>query len=138
MLEKGFTMLRDVTQRFAVGLCAALAMATLPTAVAHGDDANPLAALVDAAVQRLQTADPVAATKWINGGSIEDPPRVERVLQTVASGEQRRGVDAAYVRRIFTDQIDATTGVEYTRFGQWKLDPSSAPGVAPDLTASRG
>jgi chorismate mutase len=115
-----------------------VAVAALPPAAAHADDANPLAALVDAATQRLQTADPVAATKWINGGSIEDPPRVEQVLTAVASDATRRGVDAGYVRRIFTDQIDATTGIEYTRFGQWKLDPGSAPAVAPDLTASRG
>jgi chorismate mutase len=119
-------------------VCTALAMTTLTTGVARGDDANPLAALVDAATQRLQTADPVAATKWINGGSIEDPPRVEQVLTTVASDATRKGVDAGYVKRIFTDQIDATTGIEYTRFGQWKLDPRSAPAVAPDLTASRG
>ena len=37
------------------------------------------------------------------------------------------------VRRIFTDQIDATEAIEDTRFAQWKLDPESAPGVAPDL-----
>jgi chorismate mutase len=130
--------LSDPIRRCTAGLCGALAMATLSIAPARGDDANPLAALVDAAAQRLQTADPVAATKWINGGSIEDPPRVEQVLTAVASDATRRGVDSGYVRRIFTDQIDATTGIEYTRFGQWKLDPSSAPGVAPDLTASRG
>jgi chorismate mutase len=121
----------------ATALCAAVAFAVLPIAPARGDDANPLVALVDAAAQRLQTADPVAATKWIKGGSIEDPPRVEQVLSTVASDAKRRGVDSGYVRRIFTDQIDATTGVEYTRFGQWKLDPGSAPAQAPDLTASR-
>ena len=129
--------LRDVMRGCAAGMCTALALATLSTAPARGDDANPLAALVDAAAQRLQTADPVAATKWINGGSIEDPPRVAQVLTAVASDAAGRGVDSGYVRRIFTDQIDATTGIEYIRFGQWKLDPASAPGAAPDLTASR-
>jgi chorismate mutase len=107
-------------------------------APARGDDANPLVELVDAATQRLQTAEPVAATKWINGGSIEDPPRVEQVLAAVASDATNRGIDGGYVRRIFTDQIDATSGIEYTRFGQWELDPASAPSVAPDLAASRG
>ncbi|WP_101946860.1 chorismate mutase [Mycobacterium sp. 3519A] len=127
----------DAVRPCATALCAAVAFAMLPMAPARGDDANPLVALVDAAAQRLQTADPVAATKWIKGGSIEDPPRVEQVLSTVAADAKRRGVDSGYVRRIFTDQIDATTGIEYTRFGQWKLDPGSAPAQAPDLTASR-
>jgi chorismate mutase len=48
-----------------------------------------------------------------------------------------RGVDGDDVRRIFTDQIHATEAIEYTRFAQWKLDPASAPGVAPDLASSR-
>jgi len=127
----------DIVRPCATALCAAIAFAMLPMASARGDDASPLAALVDAAAQRLQTADPVAASKWIKGGSIEDPPRVEQVLSTVAADANRRGVDSGYVRRVFTDQIDATTGIEYTRFGQWKLDPGSAPTQAPDLTSSR-
>ncbi len=38
---------------------------------------------------------------------------------------------------VFTDQIDATEGIEFTRFGQWKFDPSTAPTTAPDLSESR-
>jgi chorismate mutase len=125
-------------RRSAAGLCAVVALAVTPTAVpARADDANPLFDLVDAATQRLQTAEPVAATKWLTGGSIEDPARVEQVLRAVSADASGRAVDADYVRRIFTDQIHATEGVEYTRFGQWKLDPGSAPTVAPDLAASR-
>ena len=104
---------------------------------ARGDDANPLLELVDAATQRLQTAEPVAASKWKTGGSIEDPQRVEQVLGAVSADAKGRGVDVDYVRQIFTDQIHATEAIEYTRFAQWKLDPASAPGVAPDLAASR-
>lgn len=107
------------------------------TAQAHTDDVNPLADLVDAATQRLQTAEPVAATKWINGGSIEDPPRVEQVLYAVSASATRKGVEPEYVRQIFTDQVHATEALEYSRFAQWKLDPASAPGVAPDLASSR-
>jgi chorismate mutase len=107
------------------------------TAPARGDDANPLVELVDAATQRLQTAEPVAATKWISGGSIEDPQRVEQVLSAVAADATRRGIDPGFVRQAFTDQIHATEAIEYSRFAQWKLDPGSAPGVAPDLSSSR-
>jgi chorismate mutase len=118
-------------------LCATAALSVVVSAQARGDDLNPLLELVDAATQRLQTAEPVAATKWINGGSIEDPPRVEQVLGAVASDATKRSVDPAFVRQLFTDQVHATEGIEYSRFAQWKLDPGSAPGVAPDLAASR-
>jgi chorismate mutase len=106
-------------------------------APARADDTNPLLELVDAATQRLQTADPVAASKWKTGGSIEDPQRVKQVLAAVSTDATGKGVDVGYVRRIFTDQIDATEAIEYTRFAQWKLDPGSAPNVAPDLSSSR-
>ncbi|MEN3321437.1 MAG: chorismate mutase [Mycobacterium sp.] len=130
--------LLDGIRRFAVGLCASTALGIAPTtATAHGDDANPLLGLVDAAAQRLQTAEPVAANKWLTGGAIDDPPRVEQVLAAVSADATGRGVDSAYVRQIFTDQIDATEAIEYTRFAQWKLDPASASRVAPDLAASR-
>jgi chorismate mutase len=129
--------LSECIRRCALGLCAAVALATTPTAPARADDANPLFELVDAAAQRLQTAEPVAASKWLTGGSIEDPQRVEQVLAAVSADATSRGVDGGYVRRIFTDQIDATEAIEYTRFAQWKLDPRAAPGVAPDLAASR-
>jgi chorismate mutase len=128
----------DRIRRCATGLGAVLAVTVIPvTAQAHGEDANPLFDLVDAATQRLQTAEPVAATKWINGGSIEDPPRVEQVLTAVSSAATRKGVDPDYVRQMFTDQVHATEALEYSRFAQWKLDPASAPGVAPDLASSR-
>ncbi len=125
-------------RRCAVLFCALTVLAVMSTtAPARSDDVNPLLELVDAATQRLQTAEPVAASKWLTGGSIEDPPRVEQVLAAVSADATGRGVDPDYVRHIFTDQINATEAIEYTRLAQWKLDPGSAPGVAPDLAASR-
>ena len=106
-------------------------------APARADDTNPLLELVDAATQRLQTAEPVAASKWKTGGSIEDPQRVEQVLAAAGADAKGRGVDVDYVRQMFTDQVHATEAIEYTRFAQWKLDPGAAPGVAPDLSVSR-
>ena len=118
-------------------MCGVLIALAAVQAPARADDTNPLLELVDAATQRLQTADPVAASKWRTGGSIEDPQRVEQVLAAVSTAATGKGVDAEYVRRIFTDQIDATEAIESTRIAQWKLDPGSAPSVAPDLSASR-
>ncbi len=97
----------------------------------------PFYGLVDTAAQRLATADPVAAFKWINGGPITDPPRADQVLDAVSADAAARGIDQQYVRAVFTDQIAATEGIEYTRFGQWKFDGSTAPAAAPDLSESR-
>jgi chorismate mutase len=116
--------------------CATLGVLTAaPTA--HADDADPLYRLVDTASQRLLTADPVAAVKWIDGGSIEDAARVQQVLDNVGADARDRGVDEAFARRAFEDQIHATEGIQYVRFGQWKLDPAAAPSSAPDLSRSR-
>lgn len=113
---------------------AVAALAGAPQAVAQP---GPLVPLVDAAAQRLQTADPIAANKWITKGPIEDAARAGQVLDAVAADATARGIDQARVRRIFTDQISATEGIEYARFSQWKLDPAAAPTAAPDLASSR-
>ncbi len=49
-------------------------MAVATAAPALADSAEPLYDLVDASAQRLQTADAVAANKWITGGPITDQP----------------------------------------------------------------
>jgi chorismate mutase len=110
-------------------------VATAPCAGAVGP--NPLTDLVDAAAQRLQTADQVAAFKWLTKGSVEDPARADQVLASAASDATSAGIDADYIRRVFNDQIHANEGVQYGRFSWWKLDPAAAPTVAPDLSASR-
>jgi chorismate mutase len=111
------------------------ALTSVPTA--HAADPGPLYRLVDTASQRLLTADPVAAFKWVDGGSIEDPARVGQVLDNVAADARDRGVDEDFVRRAFQNQIHATEGIQYVRFGQWKLDPAAAPTSAPNLSESR-
>lgn len=100
-------------------------------------DEGQLFDLVDAAAQRLQTADPVAASKWLGGGPITDPARVQQVLTAVTRQAESVGVPADYVTAVFTDQIDATEAIQYSRFSWWKFDPSAAPATAPDLSASR-
>jgi chorismate mutase len=97
----------------------------------------PFQQLVDSAAQRLATADPVAAAKWISGGPITDKARADQVLDSVAADATAHGIDPQYVREVFADQIAANEGVQYTRFGQWKFDPGTAPSTAPDLAESR-
>jgi chorismate mutase len=114
---------------------AAFAVAAAPAAGA--DVLSPLHPLVDAAAQRLLTAEPVAASKYLTGGQIEDPQREAQVLDTVATAAQAQGADPAFVRDVFRDQIDATVALQYSMFGDWKIDPAAAPDTAPDLAATR-
>lgn len=114
-----------------------LATLVVATAGAGATVPNPLIGLVDAAAGRLQTADPVAAFKWLSKESIEDRARADQVLATVTDDAVSASIDADYVRQVFTDQINATEAIEYRRFSEWKLNPSAAPATAPDLSASR-
>ncbi|MBO0676060.1 chorismate mutase [Mycolicibacterium sp. S2-37] len=116
----------------------ATGVAALAGAAPAAADPGPLVPLVDAAAERLAVAEPVAANKWVTRGSIEDPARVEQVLAAVEADANARGIDGQRVRRVFSDQIAATEGIEYIRFGQWKLDPAAAPTSAPELASSRG
>jgi chorismate mutase len=108
---------------------------TRPT---HADLPSPLSVLVDAAAQRLLTADPVAASKYKTGGPVDDPRREHQVLDSVALAAAAKNIDTGYVRDIFRDQIDATNAIQHARFAEWKLAPDSAPTTAPDLSAVRG
>lgn len=114
---------------------AILMLLAAPTA--RADDSTGLGDLVDAAAQRLQTADPIAASKWLSGAPISDPARIRQVLTDVRTTAESVGLPAEYVEAVFSDQIDATEAVQYGRFSAWKLDPPAAPASAPDLSASR-
>lgn len=113
-----------------------IAASMLPAAPARADS-SALTELVGAAAQRLRIAEPVAAFKWKTHGAIEDPVRVQQELAVLGADAAAQHIDADFVTRVFGDQIDATTGIEYRRFADWTLDPASAPTQAPDLSVSR-
>jgi chorismate mutase len=122
----------------ALAIAASLSIGALGMASpTHADSPSPLFALVDAAAQRLQTAEPVAAVKYKTGGAVDDPQREQQVIDSVTAAAAARHIDAGYVRDIFRNQMDATNAIEHARFADWKLDPGSAPAAAPDLSASR-
>jgi chorismate mutase len=104
---------------------------------ADNANTNALIALVDAAAQRLQIADPVAASKFRIGDPIDDPVRELQVLNAVAAEAVVKHIDPDYIKDVFRDQIDATSAIEHIRFARWKLDPLSAPVAGPDLRACR-
>ncbi len=100
-------------------------------------DSGPLTRLVDDAAQRLLTADPVAASKYLTGAAVDDPAREQQVIDSVTESASARHIDANFVRDAFRNQIDATDSLEHSRFAAWKIDPASAPKSAPDLSATR-
>jgi chorismate mutase len=104
---------------------------------ASADVSWPLTKLIDDAAQRLQTADPVAASKYVTGGAVDDPAREQQVLDSVSGTAEAKQVDAGFVHDVFRDQIDATDSLEHSRFAAWKINPGSAPRTAPDLASSR-
>jgi len=120
-------------------MVSGLTVGLSPTAALADDTSNSesLYELVDAATQRLQTADPVAASKWLSGAAITDPARVQQVLEAVSADAQSAGVPSDYITTAFTEQINATEAIQYNRFSAWKFDPTTAPLSAPDLSASR-
>jgi chorismate mutase len=119
-----------------IGL-AVVAMAVLSATPVRADDTSPLFALVDAAAERLQVAEPVAAFKWRAHVAIEDPERVQQELSRLSAEASAENIDPEYVTRVFGDQVSATEAIEYRRFADWKLDPASAPTAPADLSASR-
>jgi chorismate mutase len=118
-----------------VGWPAVLVAVLAPQA--RADSTGPLTELVGAAAQRLQVAEPVAAAKWSTHGAIEDPGRVAQELAKVGAEAAAQHIDPNYVTRVFDDQINATEAIEYSRFADWKLNPSNVPAGSPDLSASR-
>ena len=57
---------------------------------------------------------------------------------TVSAEAESLSLPSDYVTRVFTDQINATEAIQYSRFSWWKLDPAAAPTSAPDLCRPAG
>ncbi|MCW2729279.1 MAG: Periplasmic chorismate mutase precursor, partial [Mycobacterium sp.] len=119
-----------------VAIGAALTLMAGPIQ-SHADAPSPLFALVDAAAQRLQTADAVAASKWTTGGSIEDHAREQQVIDAVTAAAKDRSIDTGFVENAFRDQIAATVAVEYGLFSEWMLVRACARPTARILSDSR-
>jgi chorismate mutase len=103
-------------------------------ALADSDD-TALTNLVALASQRLALAEPVARWKWANHKPITDAPREAELLADVARRAPAAGVDPAYARAFFQDQIDASKQVQTALFDGWQATrpPEGAP---PDLATS--
>ncbi|SDE01163.1 chorismate mutase [Paraburkholderia lycopersici] len=115
--------------------CAAALLFAMPIASVHADGADTaLTNLVALVSQRLSLAEPVAHWKWQHQKPITDTPREDALLTEVQKRASAAGVDPAFARAFFRDQIDASTQMQKSLFDTWRA--SQAPSdPAPDLAA---
>lgn len=117
----------------AIALWLALSLASAG-ARADGDE-TAMTNLVALVSERLALALPVAQWKWANHRPITDAPREAALLADVAKRAQATGVDPAFARAFFRDQIDASKQVQTALFARWRTSPPPR-GSAPDLASS--
>ncbi|WP_024801346.1 chorismate mutase [Nocardia sp. BMG51109] len=129
---------------------AAVAAAEVPgdpatPAVATPGTAGPetLDRLVELVLERLNTADAVAAAKWatsVRTGQppvIDDPVRETEVYDSMAALGADLGLPDSWVRQVFLGQIEANKIVQRGLHGRWRFDSRSVPATPPDLAAVR-
>lgn len=114
-------------------LCGAALLGTLHVAPARADgDDTALTNLISLVSQRLALAEPVAHWKWVNHRPITDAPREQALLADVQKRAAATGVDPAFARAFFADQIAASTELQEGLFDTWRT--SQPPeGPPPDL-----
>ncbi|WP_159840875.1 chorismate mutase [Nocardia sp. CY41] len=120
-------------------LAAALLM--WPASAGAAPDDRSLDRLVALVLERLDTADAVAAAKWVAAGelgtepAIDDPVREATVYDAMARLGNGRDLPENWVRQVFFGQIEANKTVQRGLMLQWRFDPAAAP-TAPEGLAS--
>ncbi|WP_280272434.1 gamma subclass chorismate mutase AroQ [Nocardia wallacei] len=115
---------------------------TLPVAAAEVPTAAP-DPLVNLVLERLNTADAVAAAKWSTATRtgqppvIDDPAREAEVYDSMATAGARLDLPESWVRQVFQGQIEANKLVQRGLHAEWRFQPGAAPATAPDLAAVR-
>ncbi|MBL3950185.1 gamma subclass chorismate mutase AroQ, partial [Bacteroides thetaiotaomicron] len=112
-------MKQAIRASLAVAALGVALLASPPIARADGDD-TALTNIVALASQRLALAEPVARWKWANHKAIEDQPREAALLTAVEKRAGQAGVDPAFARTFFEDQIAASKDVQNALFATWR------------------
>ncbi|MCX4830074.1 chorismate mutase [Streptomyces sp. NBC_01016] len=117
---------------------AALPASAAPAAPATASQtahANPraLAAITSLATERLALADKVAAAKYGTDAPIDDPAREQQILEDVAKRSADLGIDPAFTKSVFRDQIEANKVVQRGLYARWDAHPEQRPTERPDL-----
>jgi len=119
----------------------AVALLMWPASAGAAPDDRSLDRLVALVLERLDTADAVAAAKWVAAGelgtepAIDDPVREANVYDAMARLGNGRDLPENWVRQVFFGQIEANKTVQRGLMLQWRFDPAAAP-TAPEGLAS--
>ncbi|MBF6164425.1 chorismate mutase [Streptomyces gardneri] len=122
-------------------LAAALLMWPASAGAAPAD--RSLDRLVALVVERLDTADAVAAAKWMAAGergiepTIDDPAREAEVYDAMARFGNGRDLPENWVRQVFFGQIEASKTVQRGLILRWRFDPAAAPTAPAGLASVR-
>jgi chorismate mutase len=79
------------------------------------------------------TADQVAAAKFGTDQPIDDPPREQQVLDSVAAASPAMGLSPPESAQFFRDQIEASKVVQRGLYQRWTAYPKQRPADRPDL-----
>ncbi len=108
----------------------------LPKSPAPASAPPASVAPASAALDRLEIADDVAASKYLSGKAVADPAREQAVVDATIAAAKADGVDPVAAERIIRAQITASKQVQYALIAFWHANPAQAPTTAPDLTTS--
>src|SRR4051794_3177508 len=70
--------------------------------------------------QRLEVMHDVARYKWARKSPIEDPARERALLDDVAEGGRRLGLEPETTRSFFAAQIEAAKLIQRADFRRWE------------------
>jgi chorismate mutase len=129
--------MRTITKVSAAVLLAVFSGMSATASASGVTPHHALRDLADHSAERIETASLVAAAKFGTGKPIDDPEWEKQVLDKVAADGAAKGLDPAYVRVVFADQIEANKQVQRHLFELWKADPAQAPASRPDLATIR-
>ncbi|WP_280245374.1 chorismate mutase [Nocardia abscessus] len=122
-------------------LVAALPMWPVSAGASPAD--GSLDRLVALVVERLDTADAVAAAKWAAAGehgiepAIDDPAREAEVYDAMARLGNGRDLPENWVRQVFLGQIEAHKTVQRGLMLRWRFDLAAAPPAPAGLASVR-
>ena len=103
------------------------------TSVRPGSPSDPLSGLASLALQRIMTGDQVAAAKFGTHQPIDDPPREQQVLDSVAAASPGMSLSPQESVQFFRDQIEANKVVQRGLYQRWTAYPKQRPTDRPDL-----
>lgn len=101
-----------------------------PAASASAISIDPLRRLME---QRLALMPDVARHKWNTGGSIDDLPREQKIIEALSAQAQLLGVPGTWAERFFRAQIEGAKQVQRAHFVRWQQCGADKFAGVPDL-----